>query len=171
MSVKPLFMAGLIFSTGCVGVAMEGAHITSDMETRDRYMDAALAGDADAQYRVGKSYCCTPKKDVDAFYNTRKAIDFLCQAARKQHPQAAFELGKIYSDDTIDGLRLLRRAATAIRGDNYENRVIAYYWYDQANKYGHPEALDAMNTLGVQDILMFTDPQSAPCTLTEVTGE
>ena len=171
LDIKLILFGCLIFLTGCVGTVMEGAHITNDTTTRDKYMTAALAGDTDAQYRVGKSYCCAPKNDVDAFYNNRKATEFLCKAARKHHAKAAFELGKIYSDDTIDGVRLIRRAVTAVRGDNLESRTVAYYWFDQANLYGHPDALDAMNDLGIQDISTFTDPETTPCTLSEVFGD
>lgn len=156
---------------GCVGVAMEGAHITNATTTRDKYMPAALEGDPEAQFKVGKSYCCAPKNDVDAFYNNRKATEFLCKAARQQHARAAFELGKIYTDDTIDGIRLLRRAATAVRGDDLENKQIAYYWYNQAKLHGYKDAAEAMATMGEQDISQYTDPATTPCTLIEVFGE
>jgi len=168
---KGILLLTIFCISGCVGVAMEGVHITNDTAIRDQYMAAAMAGDTEAQYQVGKSYCCAPKNNVDAFYNNRKATEFLCKAARKHHPGAAFELGKIYTDDTIDGLRLLRRAATAARGDDLENKVIAFYWFNQANLYGHADAMAEMNNLGLQDISRFNDPMTTPCTLTEVFGE
>ena len=156
--------------TGCVGVTMESVHITHDTTVRDQHMAAAMAGDAEAQFIVGKSYCCAPKNNVDAFYNNRKATEFLCKAARQHHAGAAFALGKIYTDDTIDGVRWIRRAATAIRGDDLENKVIAYYWFNQAKLYGKADAADEMNELGAQDISQFMDPATTPCTLAEVFG-
>jgi len=165
-----LLLFAIFCVSGCVGVALEGAHITHDTSKRDQYMSAAMAGDPEAQYIVGRSYCCAPKNNIDAFYNNHKATEYLCKAARQHHAGAAFELGKIYIDDTIDGVRWIRRAATAIRGDDLENKVIAYYWFSQANLYGHPEALQQMSELGVQDIARFTDPSTTPCTLTEVFG-
>ena len=134
-------------------------------------MKAALAGNPEAQYKVGKSYCCAPRNDVDSFYNNRKATEFLCQAARQNHAQAAYELGKIYSGDTIDGLRLLRRAATVVRGDNVTNKSIAYYWFKQAEINGHTEATKELEALGDQDITKFNNPTSAPCTLDEILGD
>lgn len=171
MIPRHYFVLVLIFLSGCVGVAMEGAHITNATATRDKYMPAALEGNSEAQYKVGKSYCCAPKNDVDAFYNNHKATEFLCKAARQYHARAAFELGKIYSDDTIDGVRLLRRAVTAVRGDNLEKRPIAYYWFNQARLHGYEGAKEAMESLGDQDISQFSDPLTTPCTLTEVFGE
>lgn len=160
-----------IFLTGCVGVALESAQITKATAIRSEYMEAALAGNPDAQYKVGKSYCCAPRNDVDAFYNNRKATEFLCKAARQHHAKAAFALGKIYSGDTIEGIRLLRRAATAVRGDDLEKKVIAYYWFNQAAINGYSAAEEKMEILGVQDISQFTSPVTAPCTITEVFGE
>lgn len=114
--------------------------------------------------------CCAPRNDVDGFYNNRKSIEFLCRAARQDHAQAAYELGKIYSGDIIDGLRLLRRAATAIRGDDLSNKTIAYYWFNQARLNGSSKAIKEMKELGTQDISNFVHPATAPCTLAEVVG-
>ncbi|MBX3607632.1 MAG: hypothetical protein KF788_20295 [Piscinibacter sp.] len=156
--------------TGCVGVAVEGARMSSDAAVRDQHMAAAVAGDAEAQFKVGKSYCCAPRNDGDAFYDNRKATDFLCRAARQRHAGAAFELGKIHSGDTVRGVRLIRRAATLVVGDAVDEKVIAYYWFDRAAAWGEPEARRSADKLGAQDIKRFTDPATTPCTIDEVHG-
>lgn len=169
LSTVLVILTGVL--TACAGVVMEGAHITHDTSVRNNNMQAALDGDPEAQYRVGKSYCCAPRNEADAFYNNRKAIEFLCRAARQHHALAAFELGKIYAGDTIEGLRLLRRAATQLRGDDFSNTSLAYYWFKQSQLNGYTEASQAMDALGPQDISHFLSPESTPCTLTEVLGD
>jgi TPR repeat protein len=144
--------------------------MTTDQLVRDKYMDAALSGDAEAQYRVGLAYCCAPRNNVDAFYNNRKATEFLCLAARQSHPDAAFELGNFHSGDRVDGVRWIRRTANLIRGDGLENRPVAYYWYSQAKSHGNTDAAQRMQELGVQDITRFSTPITTPCTVDEVYG-
>ncbi len=166
-------LAFLMFSavlTGCAGAVVESARMANDAAARDNYLAAALAGDAEAQYQVGKSYCCAPSNDADSFYNNRKATEFLCQAARQNHPAAAFEIAKIHSGDTVDGVRLLRRTANLVRGDGLNNRAVAYYWYKQAASHNHSEAVDLLDSLEIQDISHLTSPIKAPCTLDEVHG-
>ena len=141
---KVLTYPGMFFLTGCAGVVVESSRITYDTTTRNNYVQAAKAGDPEAQYLVGKSYCCTPRNNVDAFYNNSKATEFLCLAARQHHAKAAYELGKIYSGDTINGIRLLRRVVTAIRGDTITNNQVAYYWFKQAQLNGLDAATDAL---------------------------
>jgi TPR repeat protein len=161
----------VLLVSGCVGVTMESARISAATASRNDNMEAALSGDPEAQFQVGKSYCCAPRNDVDGFYNNHKATEFLCKAARQNHAEAAFELGRIYSGDTIDGLRLLRRAATAVRGDDLSNETVAYYWFNQAVRNGSQEAAERLQDLEKHDISGLTDPSTTPCTLTEVFGQ
>ncbi|MGH1460520.1 MAG: hypothetical protein ACRBB6_00630 [Neptuniibacter sp.] len=154
--------------SGCAGAVLESARMSDDALTRDKYLSAALSGDPESQYQVGKSYCCAPRNDSDSFYNNRKATEFLCQAARHNHPAAAFEVARIHSGDTVDGLRLLRRTANLVRGEELDNRLIAYYWYTQAANNGYAEAENTLNQLEKQDISQFVSPATTPCTLDEV---
>lgn len=156
--------------TGCVGVTLEGARMTGAAATRDQHMAAAQQGDAEAQFKVGKSYCCTPRHGTDAFYDNRKAVDFLCRAARQHHAGAAYELGRIHAGDRIHGLRLIRRAATAVVGDSAEDKAVAYYWFDRAANWGEADGRREADKLGAQDISRFGDPATTPCTLDEVYG-
>lgn len=164
-----LLLSSLAF-TGCAGVAIEGARMTGDAAVRNQHMPAALTGDAEAQYKVGKSYCCSPRHDADAFYDNRKATDFLCRAARQSHAAAAYELGKIHSGNTVQGLRLIRRAATLVAGETMDEKTLAYYWYDRAADWGLAEARSAADQLGAQDISRFGSPAATPCTIDEVYG-
>lgn len=168
--VSLLLLSTTAAMSGCAGVAIESARMTAAASTRNQHMAAALAGDAEAQYRVGKSYCCAPRQDADAFYDTRKATDFLCLAARQQHAAAAYEIGKIHSGDTVQGLRLIRRAATLVVGDAQEEQVVAFYWLDRAAAWGHADARRAADGMGLKAAPPFSDPATTPCTIDEVYG-
>lgn len=164
-------LIGTTLLAGCVATVAEGVHVARDGAIRDRNMEAALAGDAEAQYRVGKAYCCAPRDDADAFYNNQRATEFLCAAARQDHAAAAYEVGEIHAGDRIDGIRLLRRAARAVRGERHEHTAIAYYWYSRAQRLGHADAPGRLRSLPQPEVSRFTDPATTPCTLNEVYGE
>lgn len=170
--IKTLITLGCIVAlTGCAGAVVESARMNNDGLLRDKHMEAALADDSEAQYLVGKSYCCAPRNDAEGFYNNRKATEFLCQVARQNHAAAAFEIARIHSGDTIDGVRLLRRAATLMRGEGVDNRVIAYYWYSRAAQLNSAEAVEVLRKLEKQQISQFDSPLTTPCTIDEVYGK
>lgn len=117
---------------GCTGAAVEGANIARDKIVVEQNIDQAKAGDAEAQYKVGDALCCAMDADQGAsFYDTRQAVAWLCAAAAQGHGQAAYKLGRIYSGETIDGVRVTRRVAQALIGTD-ENEAVAYAWYRQA---------------------------------------
>jgi len=93
-------------------------------------MSQAQKGDIEAQYRVGKSYCCGP----GIAYNTDRAIAWLCRAAVKGHRDAMFELADIYAGDIGTTAKLLSL------GRGHENEIKAYMWYTAAMIRGHPQA-------------------------------
>ncbi|MBU1619590.1 MAG: hypothetical protein KJ556_08390 [Gammaproteobacteria bacterium] len=78
----------------CIGIATEGARATHSEIIRDQYLADALAGDAKAQYEVGKSYCCSPGGQSDGYYNSQKATGFFCLAAAQGYGPAALMLEK-----------------------------------------------------------------------------
>ena len=156
--------------TGCVGVAAEGVRAADNENTRNEFMNAALSGDAQAQYLVGDSYCCTPGDGDDGYYNNQKATEFLCMAAKQGHGAAALKLGKIHSGDRIDGVRLLRRAVNAVAGSDKANLQIAAFWLTVAQKQGEEEAREILDSLPPQDLSSFTEPGAAACTMHEVYG-
>lgn len=165
-----LVLIGIVLLSGCVGTTLEGGRMTGDKLTRDEYMTQALKGDAEAQYRVGLSYCCAPQSDADVFYNNREATQFLCSAARQNHAEAALQLGNFHSGNRVRGIRWIRRVVNLIRGDDLRNPAIAYYWYNQALENGITDAERHMASLGDQDISQYIDPNKTPCTVDEVYG-
>ncbi|MBL6957490.1 MAG: hypothetical protein ISR52_00795 [Rhodospirillales bacterium] len=116
---------------GCAGVGVEGANIAKDKVTISKNIDPAKRGDAKAQFKVGEALCCSPREETGRFYNTRTSIAWLCASARQGYAPAMHKIGKIYSGDVVDGVRLFRRAAMGIAGSS-ENLPVAYVWLRQA---------------------------------------
>ncbi|MDF2178336.1 hypothetical protein P2G88_08740 [Aliiglaciecola sp. CAU 1673] len=169
--VLVLFLSTTLGLGGCVGMAAEGVRAADSENTRAVYMESAMAGDADAQFKVGSAYCCTPGDSQDGYYDNFKATEFLCMAARQGHADAALKLGKIHSGDRIDGVRLLRRAVTAVAGSDKANLQVAAYWLTQAQQQGSEEAQSLLAKLPTQDISEFSASDSAPCTWQQVYGD
>lgn len=88
--------------------------------------ESARAGNPDAQFKLGKVYCCGngPGK------NSSIALSWLCKAAKQDHPGAQYEIGRYY----------------ALRTDTYystsqaQARIYAYMWYSLASVGGWPMA-------------------------------
>lgn len=85
---------------------------------REPLQGPARAGDPEAQFQLGKAYCCGdgPGK------NSAIAMSWLCKAAKQEHAGAQYELGRYH----------------ALRTDAYfstsqpQARIYAYMWYSLA---------------------------------------
>lgn len=130
---------------GCVGAVTEGANITKDKVTVSNNIEAARAGQAEAQYKVGKALCCS-LNEGEGFYNTPQSVGWLCQAAAQRHGPASLKLGEIYSGDTISGARVLRRVAAGVAGSS-TNMPVAYAWLRRADFLGMAEAREPANEI------------------------
>ena len=135
-----LLLAALLVLPGCAAVVVEGANIAKDQVVYANNIDAARNGNAEAQYSVGNSLCCALNETDDGFYNTPRAVDWLCRAAAQNHGPAAFRLGEIYSGDTVSGLRMMREVATTVAG-NTTNGPVAYAWMNRAASLGVRDAV------------------------------
>lgn len=94
-----LVCAGLLLVAlaGCAAPILEGANITRDKVIINNNIDAANAGDAEAQYKVGNALCCSLDDDESGFYDTQKSVAWLCKSAAGGYAPAELKLGKIYS--------------------------------------------------------------------------
>lgn len=124
---------------GCAGAAVEGANMARDKAIVSNNIDAARRGDALAQYKVGEALCCS-LNEGEGFYNTPQSVDWLCQSATQGNADAAFKLGQIYSGDTVDGVRVIRRVGAAVAGASTDIPV-AYSWFRYAEAGGNKDAL------------------------------
>ncbi|MEX0760737.1 MAG: hypothetical protein WD100_14235 [Tistlia sp.] len=130
---------------GCAGAAMEGANMAKDEVVYENNIEAARAGQVEAQYRVGEALCCS-LGDRKGFYDTRAATDWLCRAAAQGHAPASRKLGRIYSGEVVDGVRVMRRVAERVSG-RPQDRALSYAWLSVAAGQGDAEAGAEAQTL------------------------
>lgn len=138
--VPALLLSGMLALTGCVGAAVEAGRATASEVTINKHLAAAEAGDATAQYEVGKAYCCSVNEGSE-LYNTPKAVAWLCRSAQQGYAPAMHKLGLIYNGDTIEGARLSRRLATAVVGQHV-NLAVSHTWLRLAADRGEKDAAD-----------------------------
>jgi len=116
--------AVLVAGCGSLAPGAEGR------EVRAHWMADAQRGAAEAQYRVGSSYCC----GRGITHNTQRAVAWLCRAAVQGHRDAEFELANIYAGRISTTDRIMSA------GLGYDDPVQAYVWYTAALIHGHPLA-------------------------------
>ena len=91
-----------------------------------RWTYAANGGDAEAQYHMGKAFCCGKRP----YYNTYDALKWFCKAAKQGQRDAMLEIGKIYDNAQKDDGSMIPR-------DN----VLAYVYFKKAVEHGNEKAL------------------------------
>ncbi|MEM1276752.1 MAG: hypothetical protein AAGH74_09505 [Pseudomonadota bacterium] len=162
--------------SGCASVAVEAAHLAIDEVTFNRKIDAAWSGDPAAQYAVGKALCCSGDTAEGTVYNTAEALFWLCRAADRGNVDAMEKLAQIFEGDQVDGLRMIRRAISALSGTP-QNRAAAYYWYVQADSAGRAAAgetaadLHAKMSLAEQEkAARYFDDAPRPCSWADLAG-
>lgn len=159
--LPPLVLAG------CAAVAIEGAKGGLNQKTRVDYTSAADAGDPEAQFKVGKSYCCSVEGVDKGYYNTQTATDYLCKAARQGHADAAFMLGEIHSGKRSQGASAIRKLGYAAVPENQVDKRLAYYWYTVAAQGQNADAVKVLEKLPAHDLTNFGKPNNTPCTVQE----
>lgn len=142
--IFPLILIALTaMLSGCAGVAVEGAQAAKSEVVIRKNLDEAKAGNAEAQYKVGSAYCCS-LHEGSGLYNTPKSVDWLCKSARQGYTPAMHMLGKIYSGDTVDGIRLMRRAA-GLFASNSTDLPTAMTWFQLAKDNGEEVPADRID--------------------------
>ena len=160
--------------SGCASVAIEGAQATKSEIVISQNIKEAQAGNPKAQFAVGEAYCCS-LNEGSGIYNTKISVEWLCKSARQNYAPAMFKLGKIYSGDTIDGVRLARRAAAGVSGTS-TNLPVAAAWLKLAELNGERAAasrytdvwsdMSAADRTNAQKVL--ERGMNAPCLWNEV---
>ncbi len=114
---------------GCVALLLGSAQASENypVELRGEWLAAAEQGDAEAQFKLGKSYCC----GYAAGYDTSKALYWMCKAGKQGHIDAIYEMGRQLEAVTVDYLPFTEQHFI----------LEAYVWYRQAvDLGGHPLA-------------------------------
>jgi len=172
LKLTALFVILLSLLNGCAAAAIGGSTYAVKASKRGDLLPAAEAGDAEAQYRFGLSWCC-----MGPGFDTQVATEWLCRAAAQQHPLARFELGRIFAGDVsrtpAPGQKVLRLATAR------ENWLHSAYWFSLAAGQGvsgaaekRDEAIESLNS-GEREQLQFwlTDQEPVACEYKEIFPE
>lgn len=156
-----------VILSGCAAVVVEGAKGGLNSKVRSDYTSAANAGDPEAQFKVGKSYCCSLENVEGGYYNTQTATEYLCKAAKQGHGGAAFMLGEIHSGKRAQGASAIRKLGYAAVPENQVNKQLAYYWYSVAAQNQSEDAVEVLGKIPPQDISSYSNPNNTVCTMKE----
>lgn len=132
-----IFFTVVFFLAGCVAVATNSTTLAVKSAPRDELRPLAEDGDAQAQYELGKSYCC-----MGPGFDTHTATEWLCKSAHQGNTGAMYELGRIYLGEisrTPAPGQKLRRAMTA-----KESPAHAHMWLSLAAQADHADAKEAL---------------------------
>lgn len=160
--------------SACGAVVVETATVGWDKAQVRINMDAARAGDPEAQYAVGAALCCSGDSQTGTLYSTEDALKWLCAAAAQGNTDAMLKLGQIFEGDQVDGLRLMRRAMNAVT-DTPQNLAASHYWYTTAGHAGVDKAqvmaadLNAKMTASQKEIAAgYVSGTKPPCCWTDL---
>jgi uncharacterized protein len=112
-----------------------------DCYTRDRFLDEAKQGNAEAQFQMGlMNY-----READEFGDYETALKWWLTAAASGHSEAAFNIAKMYHDGV--GVS--------------ENKEIAVAWCRRGAEQGHADAQFALGWLHAEDTGILKNYQEA----------
>lgn len=105
-----------------------------DMGERCIYQTAAEAGDPQAQFSPGDSWCWTATKRADnrrhAIYSNEKATEWPCRAALRNYGPAQMELARIYAGRPFR-YNVMKQAADRVLGAP-KDPAVALMWAEIA---------------------------------------
>ncbi len=90
----------------------------------------ALGGDAEAQYHLGKLYCCGETPEFDNV----EALRWWCKSAKGGQRDAMYEVGKLYETSHKYKGSIIPR-----------NNVFAYTYYKKSYDNGNDKAQESMD--------------------------
>lgn len=142
--MRILLTISLLFTlTSCIDYAIKGAKRYNEetggadgvvklvgdnvvkAEKISRWTYAANGGDAEAQYELGKAFCCGKRP----YYNTYDALKWFCRAAKQGQRDAMYEIAKIYDNYYKEEGSIIPR-----------DEIIAYVYYIKSVEHGNDAA-------------------------------
>ena len=126
-----------------MAAAVKGAKTAASETTVLSNQAAADAGDARAQYMVGKAKCCAIGP-VDLTHNNDTATEYLCRSAAQGYAPAQYVLGLIYGGHPIVGFDPQQSAKLALAGAP-KNLPYEFMWFS----LGAASDADSAKALGV----------------------
>lgn len=138
--VLPLLALALTLLNGCIDVAILGGTYAVRSSDRDELQTKAEAGDVEAQYQLGKQWCC-----FGPGFDTQIATVWLCRAAKSGHMEARYQLGRIYNGEVFR----IPAAGPKMMGLVFgaESLVDSYLWHSLAAAEGHEDAMKSLADL------------------------
>lgn len=115
---------------GCFAPIVEGARQGADAAKRGSLQASAEAGDAESQYKLGKTYCCESGVGIQksaSVYDNELATGWLCKSARQNYGPAQYELALIYAGEHSSGIGLLAKAKGLLTEEALALPVAATY--------------------------------------------
>jgi len=162
---------------GCLTPFIESATEAYDHSQRDPNKAAAAAGDPQAQYRLGNSYCCEGGGPLDlvSVYDNQKATQWYCRAARRDYGPAQLRLARIYAGHPISGLRPTQHISSAV-GTPDTDVAVALMWASVAASNGVEDAIALRDEIAAEAntkqraraAMLLQSWRTAPCLWTEV---
>jgi len=110
---------------GCIQKATHLVRETPGMVERGVIYKNAMDGDVEAQYDLGKNYCC----GAGILHDTPQALYWWCQAGRQGQKDALYEIGTLF--ENTRGI---------VGGEIPVDPAKAYAFYTLAEKRHHKEA-------------------------------
>ena len=114
-----MLLVGLL--AGCIGPFTQTPEPLQKI--RQQWQAAAEQGNAQAQFQLGQSYCCSGSTD----HSTPTALHWYCRAALQGLASAQFEMANIFAGKQLD--------------QSYNDTKSAFMWYTVAAAQGSQLAL------------------------------
>lgn len=158
--------------TGCAGYS-QAAFTAKDLGERRIFQNEAEEGDAEAQYRLGDSWCCSIGRPT-RIHNNQTATEWLCKSAHQNFSAAQLELARIYAGRPFQ-YNSMKRLIEKAKGAP-TNLPAALMWARLAQSNQNDDAADLIKTISAEmsaDELARTDDMlktwsSQPCTWDQV---
>jgi TPR repeat protein len=115
--------------TACVETLFNIARKGKQIGASEYLKTTALGGDAEAQYNLGKVYCCGDRPE----YDNVEALRWWCMASENGQRDAMMEVGKLYETSHKFKGSIIPR-----------NNVRAFVFYSQAVEHGNDDAKESM---------------------------
>jgi len=126
-----LLLAAAVALQGCAGAAISGGTYAVKASARDGLSGPAAEGDAEAQFKLGMSWCC-----MGPGFDTQTATQWLCRAARQGHPEALYELGRIYDGEISRTPAPGQKVMRLIRAKSSPAHALAFFGLAADSGYG-----------------------------------
>lgn len=153
--------------------ATSAVHYGVDSASQSRNLPSAQGGDAHAQFKLGKAYCCSAPGQINPAKSTEKATFWLCKAAAQHDGDAEYLLGRIYMGD-VRGQGLVSLAAGGVASKKTAPSI-ARAWLQLAAEQGVKGAADKLSKLktsspgaGAASMANGSMAQSVPCLWSDV---